>query len=255
MKRLLYFICLLMSVQIMSAQIITSSQVGRVEKVKKSKKVFEQVPLEKGYRGFVEAAFNANCEKMHGIGAGFDILTTHGYQINNWLYLGAGVGLIGTGQEGYYRYVVHDAQGHFISYWLDGSVMEKQGRGYKTMLFSIPLYANARFYVTNTKVKPFADIKVGGLISVGSKDLDFEYSTCHDEDCDGEEETYSQFTSQQKGIFFQLGLGLEYKWFDFSVNYAVKGRHISEYRTKNIAYASYNVIDLLNFTLNFGYNF
>lgn len=267
MKRLVFCICLLMSVQIMSAQIITSSQVGTVEKVKnpqKPKKEFEKVPLEKGYRGFVEAALSLNI--LSGTVPGFDLLTTQGWQANNWLYLGAGTGLLGTGQLNH-SYLEHNYVNN--REYIDNYTL--------ALTFSIPIFANVRFYVLDTRVKPFIDVKIGGLIPIGPATAEvrefindgkwntgciissgysgYHYGTTEVMVPVGES-LYRKYDSRQSGVFFQFGFGVEYKRFDFGFNYVLKGRHITEYRnTGNVPYASFYGMDPLSFTFNFGYNF
>ena len=96
-------------------------------------------PLQKGYRGFVEAGatfvFNEYLTDK-----GFNLSTIHGYQFNHWLYLGGGVGFEGISHV-----------------WCSGIIM------------TIPVFADVRAYMTGTKVKPFFDVQLGYKISCNSK--------------------------------------------------------------------------------------
>ncbi len=171
MKRLLFIICTLLSVQIASAQIITSKS-AVVQKVEKP-----SYPLEKGYRGFVEASAS-------WLGLPAQITTTHGYQINNYVYVGGGLGLMIT------------------SYYGSSVSIHKD-----KISVAMPIYANGRFYCTKTKVKPFFDVKLGYVVP-------FYWKTLVDEGPNGETCWY-----RNNGFYGLLGIGAEYKHFNVSLNW------------------------------------
>lgn len=90
--------------------------------------------LQEGYKGFVTAGYT--------IGTGLisdrlSINTTHGYQLNENFFIGAGVGM---------------------------SVYKPDGFNFDVL--SIPLYADARANLElNGSVSPFADLKIGYAIA------------------------------------------------------------------------------------------
>lgn len=116
---------------------ISINEKVKVEKTKikkeKQPKDWWANPLQQGYRGFVEAGVITSFDEI-----GFNLSTSHGYQINRWLYLGGGAGFEG------------------ITYWDSGMVM------------AIPVFADVRAYMTGTKVKPFFDVQIGYKISCNS---------------------------------------------------------------------------------------
>ncbi len=224
MKRIFIAICMLVSVQIISAQIITS-------KTMTIKKTY--YPLKSGYRGFVEGAATLNV--AYSANVGFDVLTTHGYQCGNWFYIGVGAGFIGTGErvgfgnctttkhEQYTDYI----QGHYIYGQKEREEYENY-ESYSALLYSIPAYLNARIYLSKTKVKPFFDFKAGYMFSLNTKEVErYDYKIECDipkDKCDFEHEEKSEVrTISYNGIYGQAGFGLEAKHFDFSLNYSLRG--------------------------------
>ncbi len=197
MNRLIFILCLVLGTQIVSAQIISSKQVTvrqpkKVEKPKREK----YKEIEKGYRGFVEAGYSMH----HGVGdilSGFDILTTHGYQFNNWVFLGGGIGIVGAQAESRYSGEI-------------GSAFEQPIK----MLFSMPAYINARFYCSRTHVKPFIDIKIGDLIPLTFDDRQWAYysgDAYEGWSSGGGQNKQHSVTCTNSGYYASLGLGLEYK--------------------------------------------
>lgn len=83
----------------------------------------------RGYNGFIESGFTFGDETC------FDIISTvHGYQFNNYLFLGGGMAL-------------HDYGG---------------GIGdYDDNYFAVPIFFNFRANFLNKKVTPFADARLG----------------------------------------------------------------------------------------------
>ena len=80
----------------------------------------------KGYKGFVETGYIFDLSDCNA--NRFELSTTHGYQFNNYLFVGGGTG---------------------INFYTDAD------------LYSVPLFASFRANFMNKKVTPFADIKTG----------------------------------------------------------------------------------------------
>jgi hypothetical protein len=95
------------------------------------------------YRGFVDAGYT------FGIGdydfGRFEVNTSHGYQINSYLYVGVGAGL------------------HFMSsYKTSGMDIPLDTRDSKV---DIPVFANARCNILKGKISPFIDLKGGTYVN------------------------------------------------------------------------------------------
>lgn len=95
------------------------------------------------YRGFADAGYTI------GIGdydmGRFEINTSHGYQINPFIYLGAGLGL------------------HFMpEYETPGMSIALDSRESKV---DIPVFANAKLNMSKSKYAPFVDGKVGTYVT------------------------------------------------------------------------------------------
>lgn len=80
----------------------------------------------KGYKGFVETGYTFDLSDCNA--ERFTISTTHGYQFNNYLFVGGGIGL---------------------NLYTDAD------------LYSVPVFASFRANFMNKKITPFADIKSG----------------------------------------------------------------------------------------------
>ena len=95
------------------------------------------------YRGFADAGYT------FGIGdydmGRFEINTSHGYQINPFIYLGAGLGL------------------HFMPEYetpdMDIALDSRESK------VDIPVFANAKFNMSRGKYAPFIDGKVGTYVT------------------------------------------------------------------------------------------
>lgn len=97
------------------------------------------------YRGYVDAGYSV------GIGdydlGRFEINTSHGYQFNPYLFIGAGTGL------------------HFMSsYETKGMEIPLDVRDSKV---DIPIFANVRCNFLKKKVSPFVDVKGGTYVTNG----------------------------------------------------------------------------------------
>lgn len=99
---------------------------ARQAKVSASRQDSYDRPSLRGYKGFVETGYafdvsDSNADRI-------DITTTHGYQFNNYLFVGGGVG---------------------FTYYSDAD------------LYSAPIFASFRANFTNKKITPFADTTAG----------------------------------------------------------------------------------------------
>ena len=99
--------------------------------------------MQSGYKGHVEAGYSV------GIGdydfGRFEVNTTHGYQVNPYIFLGAGTGL------------------HFMSSYKTGDMeIPLDVRDSKV---DIPVFANFRSNFTKGKISPFFDIKGGMFVT------------------------------------------------------------------------------------------
>lgn len=99
----------------------------------------------KGYRGFAEIGY--------GIGVGdydfgrFSIETSHGYQFNHYIFLGAGLGFQFSSK--------YETPG--MEYALDK----------RDSKVDIPIFANLHFNFLKKKFSPFVDLKGGAFVNNG----------------------------------------------------------------------------------------
>ena len=100
--------------------------------------------LQKGYHGMVDVGY---CYYLTQIDpATIELTTSHGYQFNPYIYLGAGIGFDFTGE----------------TKWGEVSGKPYNKRAAKV---DIPLFFNARANFTKTKFSPFADARIGSYIN------------------------------------------------------------------------------------------
>lgn len=228
MKRILSIVILAAAVSnIATAQIITSKSITRSEIAR------QKIELKRGYRGFAEVGghFDLGQPSVHLYG--FDLTTTHGYQINRWLFLGAGIGLQS------YKLRQHYASGDT-----------------KTQL-TLPLYADIRTYFTRTAVKPFAEMQIGYRIRC-NKPLETvengEYEDYHESLIVWQDLDKTEIAS---GLHFGIGVGAEYKRFSLKVMWSIVKRpdRNQYYRNNILTYDNTykNRPSVLSFTL--GVNF
>lgn len=92
------------------------------------------VAQERGYRAHVEFGPTITLSGMEKTAFGGAVYTSHGYQFCPELFVGGGVGTFG---------------------FLENEDGEPGGIG------GIPLYLNVQSYLTNGKVAPFVDLKIG----------------------------------------------------------------------------------------------
>lgn len=90
-----------------------------------------------------------------GKGCGFDVTYTLGYQFNPHFFVGIGVG--------YNHGELEKPDSHKFD-------------SYEVSLRSVPIFAQARWYMTHTKVSPFLDMKLGYYVSCYNT---FEYESNH----------------------------------------------------------------------------
>lgn len=194
MKRILSIVILAAAVSnIATAQIITSKSITRSEIAR------QKVELKRGYRGFAEVGGSFYTDQPEYY-YGFDITTTHGYQINRWLFLGAGIGL----------------QSYKMQDYDDNS---------KTQL-TLPLYADIRTYFMRTAVKPFAEMQIGYRIRC-NKPLE----TVDEYFWNGNLYTDTQKSEITSGLHFGIGIGAEYRRFSLKVMW-----HMTKHDYEHIHY-------------------
>lgn len=197
MKRILSIVILAAAVSnIATAQIITSKSITRSEIAR------QKIELKRGYRGFAEVGGSFYTDQPEYY-YGFDITTTHGYQINRWLFLGAGIGL--------------------QSYKLHEYSPEKT----KTQL-TLPLYADIRTYFMRTAVKPFAEMQIGYRIRCNKplETVDEYWNFDHTN-------FYQNFKKSEitSGLHFGIGIGAEYRRFSLKVMW-----HMTKHDYEHIHY-------------------
>lgn len=128
--------------------------------------------LEKGYHGFADAGYIYFTESVDP--ATIEISTTHGYQFNPFIFLGAGTGFDFSG-----KYKKGDVSGYPFK--------KRESK------VDIPVFFNFRANLTKTKLSPFVDIRFGAYVNSNSE----EYSMLNVGARYGINETI--------GLFFSVG--------------------------------------------------
>lgn len=100
--------------------------------------------LKKGYHGFADAGYCLYLSQLDP--ATFEVTTSHGYQFNPYIFLGAGTGFNFTGKAKHGNisgnpYLKRDAK------------------------VDIPIFFNARANFTQTKFSPFVDARIGSYVN------------------------------------------------------------------------------------------
>lgn len=85
-----------------------------------------------GYKGMIEGGYMFNLERTEASVHTIEFSTTHGYQFNPYLFIGAGVGL------------------NLVSSPVDVMYM--------------PLYLDVKANLTKTKISPFIELKIGHTV-------------------------------------------------------------------------------------------
>ncbi len=155
MKKLI-FIAILVSIfaiDDVSAQVISYSQT-KVTKLEKERK-----PVE--LRQFAGAEVVA-CSKDYAAGSMFGAFYEIGAMFNNSIFVGGGFG-IGNISDNYdYGYIPTKEQNRY------------QYQNFFVKGFTAKVYANAKFYLTKTKLRPYFDLAVGaGPINVMEHYVEF----------------------------------------------------------------------------------
>lgn len=100
--------------------------------------------IQKGYRGMVDAGY---CHYLSQINPStIEVTTSHGFQFNPYIYLGAGIGFDFTGEAKWEE--------------VDGRPYNK-----RAAKVDIPLFFNARANFTKTQISPFVDARIGAYIN------------------------------------------------------------------------------------------
>ncbi len=254
MKRILFIVCLMLGLQTLSAQIIqVETKTTTVdttflppveppapEPPKPKKKInLVKHPIPKGWRGFAEAAMSINFG-TYDPSLGLDLLVTYGYQVTTWFYAGAGGGLLGTAGHLWDQTLSHRYDPQKVAY-----------RDYHyTMIMSLPLYGNVRFYCLPTIVKPYFDIKMGAMIPLHSRQVDYGGEVWGNNGSIEYDEKYNR----HGGLYTQFGLGVEYKQYSFSVNYSIRNYRRVYHKDDQVVYLSRGTNASI-MTFNLGYNF
>ena len=102
--------------------------------------------LKKGYHGFADLGYCHYISQMDP--STIEVTTSHGYQFNPYLFLGAGVGFDFTGECRY-----GDIIGHPYN--------KRESK------VDIPIFFNAHVNFTKTTLSPFIDARVGTQINNG----------------------------------------------------------------------------------------
>ena len=109
----------------------------RKQLLEESKKDMKDAVLSKGYKAFIniDYVFNSGDFKDY---ATVGVSTTHGYQINPYIFAGAGVGF------------------NILYYMKDGGVDPKIG---------VPIYFDARITPLKNYITPFIDVRIGQSVA------------------------------------------------------------------------------------------
>lgn len=94
----------------------------------------------RGYKGFVDMGYTFASDDEDRV----EMSTSHGYQFNNYLFVGGGV-----------------AYHYYADWWYDSEA------------YAMPIFANFRANFMNKKVTPFTDVRVG--YSVGDLEGGYAY--------------------------------------------------------------------------------
>lgn len=230
MKRILSIVILAVAVSnIATAQIITSKSITRSEAYRK------KIELKRGYRGFAEIGGHFYIDQPE-YKYGFDLSTTHGYQINRWLFLGAGIGL--------------------QSYKLKTSEWWGVKSKTKKTQLTLPLYADIRTYFTRTAVKPFAEMQIGYRIKC-SKPVEINeqwLDSYYDNPIIYQNSRINGITG---GLHLGIGVGAEYRRFSLKVMWYIAKEYYNYKYYENNIMVSDSPINRNNHFLSFtlGVNF
>lgn len=99
--------------------------------------------LESGYHGFVDVGYTIGLTDYEF--GRFEVNTSHGYQCNPYLYMGAGIGL------------------HFMSEYKTPNM--NIPLDFRSSQLDAPVFVNIRWTVLNSRITPFVDGKLGYYVT------------------------------------------------------------------------------------------
>ena len=143
MKRFLFLTVLMSMFAIgnVSAQVISYSQT-KVTKLEKERKPVEL----RQFAGAEVGSYSKDPYASMALGAYYEV----GAMLNKSIFVGGGLGIGNTfNNDDYIQNPI-----------FDGSGRETTSKG-----FSGKFYANAKFYLTKTKLRPYFDVSVGGMFN------------------------------------------------------------------------------------------
>ena len=154
MKRLLLTLAIgVLLPWIASAQIISSSQIITTETRQKSKAKYQQ-SVEASFYGVIDD------DGMENTIIGVDYIG--GVRFSNLFFLGAGIGLNFNSNHGKLF-----LDGDYDGFYYNDNLPEN--------LIVIPLYLHTRFYLTQTRCKPFLALSIGGQLTGYKKDENHDW--------------------------------------------------------------------------------
>lgn len=108
------------------------------------------------YKGFVDVSYTAGFGNLKASFAG--VSTIHGFQFNNWFFMGAGLGV---------DYVYSDVQKYYHG--------DFGNKGVRSSGAMVPIFTDFRFNIgPRTSASFFIDIKAGGSFLIGKRYLAIE---------------------------------------------------------------------------------
>ena len=178
MKKSILLLTIMMTCAVASAQVgMVRSTGGSVDRVKKEI-VLKKYPAEKGLQQEFQFSYmwvDRYIPKYSSRnGAGHDPANSMGMidyiigkRINNWVFVGAGVGVHLYEQEEadpYSKLEQSLGNGRFVDYNLKYDVYKSLG-----VSADIPIYVHSKVYFTDTRVKPFFTTYVGMRFGINAK--------------------------------------------------------------------------------------
>ncbi|MBR6715361.1 MAG: hypothetical protein IKI83_02830 [Prevotella sp.] len=122
--KLFFMAVVLLVCNTVEAQFVNADKSGKVKNVSSS--TFDGNGPERGYKGFIEGGYTVGVGDYKSGRA--ELITTHGYQFNNYIFAGVGAG---------------------AKYYTDDE------------LWAFPIYADVRANILNHSISPFVDLKIG----------------------------------------------------------------------------------------------
>lgn len=205
MKKILIitlFAALLFSEEIMGQ---TYNQFGTQqnpnEMVMKKKKFRENSMREAGWQQMIEFGLGVDHKNWQTLA--LDASYIYGYQVGRGLFVGAGAGL--------------QLQPVFFDKYLNDDYKIKQ-----PVSVSIPFFLDIRAYIMNRKFSPYVDVRGGYSLGILSAKMDYSqewsYGAANEDGWSHRADTYTK-NWVGTGKFGAIGLGINYKKWDFGVYY------------------------------------